>query len=363
MQDAALHFKTKGNPEFCEPYGNGHINRTYLVVTDKNVKYILQQVNRLVFLDVPALMRNIGLVTRFLAQQEPDERRVLTIVKTLDDMDFYTDEADECWRMFLFITDSVCLDRPESPLDFYRSGLAFGRFQRQLAYFPAETLHETIARFHDTSSRYRQLLKAAQVDPQDRLKLVTPEMDFAVARADRAGYLTGLQAQGTLLTRVTHNDTKLNNVLLDRVTRDPLCVIDLDTVMPGLAAYDFGDSIRFGASTAAEDETDLSKVSLSLDLFRTFSEGFLRECNSSLNREEVRTLPDGAWMMTFECGLRFLTDFLSGDTYFRVHRPGHNLDRCRTQFRLAADMEKMRGEMDAIIEQTTNKMRLQPGLS
>ena len=357
MLEAALHFIVKGNPVSCEPYGNGHINRTFLVVTDLGVWYILQQINRRVFLDVPSLMRNMGAVTRFLAKQEPDERQVLTIIKTLDGEDYYTDESGEYWRMLVFVTGSVGLERPESPLDFYRSGMAFGRFQRQLASYPADTLHETIARFHDTPNRYEQLKKAAGSDILDRLKLVRPEMDFVMNREQRAGYLMALQAKGSLLTRVTHNDTKLNNVLLDRETREPLCVIDLDTVMPGLAAYDFGDSIRFGSSTAAEDEKNLEQVTLSIDLFRTFSEGFLRECVEALNEDELATLHDGALMMTLECGVRFLADFLAGDAYFRIHRPLHNLDRCRTQFRLVADMEKKRSKMDRIIEETLRKLR------
>lgn len=350
--DAVFHFDLQGLPISCRPYGNGHINSTHIVVTNQGVKYILQQINRKVFHNVPALMRNIGSVTRFLSQMEPDKRRVLTIVKTLDGLDYYTDDLNEYWRMYLFITDSVCLERPETSLDFCRSGLAFGRFQRMLESFPTETLHETITGFHNTPSRYEQLKKAAKEDIRDRLRLVGPEIDFAFERAERVGHLVSLQSKGTLPTRVTHNDTKLNNVLLDKSTREPLCVIDLDTVMPGLTAYDFGDSIRFGASTAAEDETDLSKVSLSLELFQTFSEGFLHECGKSLNEAELSTLSDGAWMMTIECGIRFLADFLSGDIYFRVNRELHNLDRCRTQFKLVSDIEKKKGKLNQIIEET-----------
>lgn len=349
MLDAAKHFNLKGEPVSCEPYGNGHINQTFLVVTDLGVWYILQKINKTVFLDVPALMGNITSVTRYLAQSEPDERRVLTVVKTKDGEDFYLDEDLEYWRVYVFVTDSICLEKPESVKDFYISGLAFGQFQQQLDLFPANTLHETIARFHDTPNRYEHLLAAVQADSQGRLAQVQPELDFAMARIEPAGFLKKLQKAGTLKTRVTHNDTKLNNVLLDATTREPLCVIDLDTVMPGLTAYDFGDSIRFGASTGAEDELDLSKVTLSLELFRAFSEGFLAHGRHSFSADEILTLPDGAWAMTLECGVRFLTDFLVGDHYFRIHRPLHNLDRCRTQFKLVEDMENKRNDMDRII--------------
>lgn len=349
MLDAAMHFQFKGKPISCEPYGNGHINQTFLVITDQGVWYILQKINHTVFLNVPALMENITSVTRYLALNEPDERRVLTVVKTVHGDDFYVDEDGEYWRVYVFVTGSLCLEKPENARDFYISGLAFGRFQRGLADYPADSLHETIARFHDTPNRYERLMQAVREDSRGRVKLAGAEIDFALERLNKAGTLKSLQDKGILKTRVTHNDTKLNNVLLDRETREPLCVIDLDTVMPGLAAYDFGDSIRFGASTAAEDETDLSKVSLSMSLFQAFSEGFLKECGGSLSRDEILTLPDGAWTMTLECGVRFLTDFLSGDVYFRIHRPEHNLDRCRTQWKLVEDMEKKRGELDRII--------------
>ena len=357
MISIALCFRLKGSPVFCEAYGNGHINRTYLVKTDAGAWYILQKINGKVFLDIPALMGNIAAVTRFLALEEPDERRVLSLVKTRDGHDYYTDSLGGFWRMYVFVTDSICLERPETPRDLYLSGLAFGRFQRQLDSFPAATLHETIARFHDTPHRYEQLKTAAEKDIKGRLQSALPELDFIMARAKQAGYLMALKAQGVLPVRVTHNDTKLNNVLFDQDTREPLCVIDLDTVMPGLAAYDFGDTVRFGASTAAEDETDLGRVSMSLDLFKNFSRGFLKECGQSLNQEEVRTLPDGAWAMTLECGVRFLADYLSGDVYFRVHRENHNLDRCRTQLRLVEDMERKRGEMDRIVEETMQALQ------
>ena len=347
--DAARQFALLGKPVFAEPYGEGHINQTYLVKTDLHVWYILQRINQRVFLDVDALMDNIGSVTRHLINKEPDPRRSLTLVPTLDGRDYCRDAEGQPDRMYIFVRDSLCLQQPEDPQDLYRSGLAFGRFQRQLADFEASSLHPTIPNFHNTPDRYNKLKAAVAADKMGRLKEVGPEVAFVLEREARAGRLQAMQAEGLLETRVTHNDTKLNNVLLDEKTREPLCVIDLDTVMPGLAAHDFGDTIRFGANTAAEDEKDLDKVSLSLPLYETYARGFLEGCGSSLNQDELRTLPEGAWAMTLECGVRFLTDYLSGDVYFRIHRPEHNLDRCRTQFRLVADMEAKWAQMEHII--------------
>ena len=353
MLDAVYQFPLKGNPISCEPYGEGHINRTYLVITDLDEWYILQHINARVFLDIAALMENIGAITRHLATKDSDPRHTLTIVPTKDGRDYYVDEAGESFRMYIFVRDSLCLQQPETPMDLYRSGQAFGRFQRQLADFPAHTLHETIVNFHNTPDRYRKLREAINSDVKGRLLEVGPEVAFVMSREHRAGRLQEMQQAGQLLTRVTHNDTKLNNVLLDAATREALCVIDLDTVMPGLAAHDFGDSIRFGASTAAEDEKDLQKVSMSLPLFETYAQGFLEGCGDSLNPHEIAALPEGAWAMTLECGVRFLTDYLMGDVYFRIHRPEHNLDRCRTQFKLVADMEHKWEQMAAIIAKTS----------
>lgn len=348
MLEAAKHFQTRGVPVSSERYGNGHINVTYLVITDENVWYILQKINNQVFRDVPRLMQNIAGVTRYLAEKDPDPHHVLTIVKTKDGEDYHQDQ-EGYWRMYVFVTDSLCLDRAETADDFYQSAVAFGTFQNQLAAYPAASLHETIPNFHNTPVRYEHLKTAITNDVKGRAHTVQEEIAFALAREKDAGIMTGLQAAGLLPLRVTHNDTKLNNVMLDLATRKPLCVIDLDTVMPGLAGNDFGDSIRFGASTAAEDEKDLEKVSMSLELFEAYARGFLGACRENLQEEEIRTLPMGAKLMTLECGVRFLTDYLSGDTYFHTKYPEHNLDRCRTQFKLVADMEAKWQQMEEII--------------
>ena len=349
-KEIAARFAVNGQVASCERYGSGHINETYLVETDGGARYILQKINDTVFRNVPALMENVSAVTRYLRARTDDPRRAMHLVETLGGTDYLRDEAGGWWRMYDFIEDSICLQAAETDEDFYQSAVAFGEFQRGLSEFPAHTLHETIAKFHDTRNRYVQFREALNADPLGRAASVQTEIEFALAREKDAGELMRLLEAGELPLRVTHNDTKLNNVLLDRETRKPLCVIDLDTVMPGLAAFDFGDSIRFGASTAAEDETDLGKVEMSLELFETYARGFLEACGSALSPLEKATLPLGAKLMTLECGVRFLTDYLSGDTYFRIHRPNHNLDRCRTQFKLVSDMEKKQNEMRAIIE-------------
>ncbi len=342
-------FQTKGAALSCEPYGNGHINATYLVKTDEE-QYILQRINHHIFQDVPGLMRNVERVTAFLAEKDPDPRHSLHLVPAKDDA-AYVEAEGEFYRMYDFVHDSICLDAPETDEDFYQSAVAFGSFQRQLADFPANELSETIPRFHDTPNRYRALRAAIEKDALGRAASCREEIEFALTREADAAVMINLLAAGELPLRVTHNDTKLNNVMLDAKTRKPLCVIDLDTVMPGLAANDFGDSIRFGANTGAEDEKDLTKISLSLARYEAFARGFLEACGKALTPKEIETLPWGAKLMTLECGVRFLTDYLEGDTYFRIHRPEHNLDRTRTQFALVADMEKKWTQMCDIVKE------------
>ena len=233
--------------------------------------------------------------------------------------------------------------------------MAFGRFQDLLSDFPAHTLTETIPRFHDTPNRYTAFKKAVAADICNRARDVQEEIHFALSQEQFAGTLMSLQKTGEIPLRVTHNDTKLNNVLFDRISRKALCVIDLDTVMPGFSANDYGDSIRFGASTALEDERDLSKVEISLRLFEAYTQGFLSACGKSLTKCEIENLITGAKMMTLECGVRFLTDYLSGDTYFRTHREKHNLDRCRTQFKLVMDMDHKWDQMQSIVMREAGK--------
>ena len=349
MQIIYSQFQMDGLPISCTPYGSGHINRTYLLVTSRPHLYILQGLNTSVFKDIPGLMNNVAAVTDHLRKKTADPRRALQLVPTVDGKPYLALENGEYWRMYEFVLDSICLNKAETKDDLYQSGVAFGQFQRQLADFPAETLSETIPHFHDTPDRFRLFREAIEADRAGRLKDVQNEVNAYLSYEKDADALMSLCRSGELPLRVTHNDTKLNNVMLDAQTRTPLCVIDLDTVMPGLAANDFGDSIRFGASTAAEDEEDLSKVEMSLELFEAYASGFLSACGQSLTAKEIETLPLGAKLMTLECGVRFLTDHLNGDVYFHISRPGLNLVRCRTQLKLVQDMDKKWDEMNAII--------------
>lgn len=335
-----------------QPYGSGHINDTYLV-TEENA-YILQRINTRIFKDVEGLMRNISLVTGFLrekilARGGDVSRETLTLLPSTGGKNYITDENGNCWRMYGFIAGAVSLDQVQTPQEFYASGEAFGAFQRQLKDFDASLLTETIPDFHNTLKRYEAFLAAEAEAAPARRQTAIREIEFVRQRFEE---IASIQAKSRMLPlRVTHNDTKLNNVMLDTVTRRPLCVIDLDTVMPGTAIHDFGDSIRFGASTAAEDETDLKKVTLDLTLFEAYSRGFLKGCAGTLTIQEREMLPEGALIMTLECGIRFLTDYLQNDIYFKIHRPGHNLDRCRTQFKLAAEMENKMDAMRGILAQ------------
>lgn len=343
-------FALSGAPVSSSPFGNGHINGTQLVVCDNGARYILQHINTNVFRQPEALMRNIELVTAHLRTKVDDPRGVLQLVPALDGRSFAIDSG-EYWRVYDLVENSVCYQSADAAL-FYESAVAFGRFQNQLSDFPAEELAETIPHFHDTPKRYAAFQKSVAEDSAKRSTLVQSEIDFVLARESFADALTRLQSAGELPLRVTHNDTKINNVLFDANTNKALCVIDLDTVMPGLSVNDFGDAIRFGASTAAEDERDLELVHFDLGLYETYVKGYLSTCGGSLTKTEREMLPTGAKMMTLECGMRFLADHLAGDVYFHVSRQGQNLDRARTQFRLVEEMEKNWSAMHKIVEES-----------
>ena len=351
-------FCLDGEPVRCESYGCGHINTTYLVTTASGRRYILQKINHNTFRDVAGLMENITSVTEFLRAKTEDPRSVLTLVRTRDGAS-YRHVQEGYWRVYDYVEHTICLQQPETDEDFYQSAVGFGTFQQLLSDFPAERLHETIPNFHNTPDRYRIFRETLERDPMGRAAHVRPEIEFALARQEEMGLLQKALTAGELPLRVTHNDTKLNNVLLDADTRKALCVIDLDTVMPGSSLYDFGDSIRFGAATAAEDERDLTKMEMSLERFRIFTRGYVRAC-PGLTQREVALLPLGAKTMTMECGVRFLTDYLDGDHYFSIHREEQNLDRARTQLKLVADMEKKWGKMENIVAEEAKKSALPP---
>ena len=350
LQRVAAQFNLAAPAQHIAPYGNGHINDTYLVTTPV-ARYIMQRLNRRVFERPDRVMENIRRVTAHLAQKICESggdpmRETLTVIKTRGDALFHVDEDGEYYRVYPFIERTVSFDLPDSAALFMCSAHSFGQFQRRLADFPAEQLHESIANFHNTPDRFRKFLIAVQKDRAGRRGNVPDEIAFALRYASEMPALI----EANLPLRVTHNDTKLNNVLMDERTGEGLCVIDLDTVMPGLAAYDFGDAIRFGANTAVEDETDLAKVGCDLTMFEAYVRGYLRATGGALTESEIALLPMGAKLMTLECGLRFLTDHLNGDTYFKIHRENHNLDRARNQFALVRDMEAKWGAMQRIVE-------------
>ena len=354
----ALRFAPEGILEAPVPFGGGHINDTYLFspAGEKGVRYVLQRINRSAFPRPEDVMDNMLRVTEHLRRQivlrggDP-QRETLRLLRTRDGAFFAVDRNGDCWRSYSFVSDSVSYDRSGDEAVFRESGRAFGRFLAMLDGFDASSLHETIERFHDTPRRFAALRDAIRRDAAGRAQGVSDLTGLALSYEPFASTLVDALADGRLTLRVTHNDTKLNNVLLDERTGRALCVIDLDTVMPGLCAYDFGDAIRYGASTAAEDEPDLSRVRLSLPLYRAYAEGYLAEAGSLLSRQELLSLPVGAKMMTLETGVRFLTDYLNGDVYFKTAYPEHNLVRARTQFALLSDMDAHWDEMVSVVRE------------
>lgn len=355
IEKAAYAFQTDGQPVSCEEFGHGHINYTLKIVTDTGAEYVLQKINKYVFKDPVKVMENASAITRYLSQRVSDPRLALHYIETVDGLYYYQDEAGQFWRMYDFV-GGFCLDTPDSDADFYQSALAFGRFQHMLSEFPAETLYETIPEFHNTVDRYRQLRESIEKDAAGRVSGVQAELEFLLEREDLGGTLQHMRESGELPLRVTHNDTKLNNVLLDRYTRESLCVLDLDTVMPGLSLYDFGDSIRFGAATALEDEPDTSKMKLDLHLFEVYTQGYL-EAATALTDLEVRMLPMGAIVITLELATRFMKDYLDGDLYFKTAYPEHNLVRARSQMALVADMQKKQTDMERIVARVAAQVR------
>ncbi len=348
---AAFAFQTVGTPISCKEFGSGHINTTLKLETDADHTYILQRINQYVFQKPVEVMENAQAITDFLRKKDPDPRHTIHFTLANDGLCYHIDGDGEFWRMYEYV-DGVSLDVPETETDFYQSALAFGNFQTLLADFPAESLHVTIPNFHNTVDRYRLLRESIASDPCGRLKDVGPEVDFLMRHELMACTLQRMLEQGQLPLRVTHNDTKLNNVLLDEKTREYLCVLDLDTVMPGLSLYDYGDSIRFGAATAENEESE--NISLDLHLFEVYTRGFLSA--ASLTDTELEMLPLSAIAITVELATRFLKDHLDGDRYFKISYPNQNLARARGQIRLAADMVKKLYDMCAIVDKILEEM-------
>ena len=343
-------------------YGQGHINDTFCVLCQPQdgdcIRFILQGISSAAFPRPDELMENMVGITSYLKEKicanggDP-LRETLSLVKTKDGKDSYTDSNGKVWRLTHFIENTDCYQKATPEL-FEASARAFGKFQYMLQDYPAATLHEPITRFHDTENRFEKFLTALEADKMGRAAQVKDEIQFVMAR--KADCSVAMQAlrDGKLPLRVTHNDTKLNNILIDRTTGEGICVIDLDTTMPGLSINDFGDSIRFGANHSAEDEKDLSKVNFDIELYEAYTRGFLEGARGSLTKEELEYLPWGAKLMTLECGIRFLTDYIDGDNYFSIHYTEQNLDRCHTQFKLVADMETKWDKMVAIVNNRGN---------
>ena len=338
-------------------HGKGHINDTFCVVCRMpeggTARFILQRLSQAAFPHPEEVMENFVGITSYLRREILAEggdplRETLSLVKTGDGADFVTDAEGRAWRLMPFIENAECY-QSATPELFAASGRAFGRFQYMLRDYPARTLHETIPHFHDTESRFEQFLAALEADKMNRAEGISPEIQFILRRKADCGVALRALREGKLPLRVTHNDTKLNNILIDRDTHEGICIIDLDTTMPGLAINDFGDSIRFGANHCMEDEQDLTKVNFDISLYEVFTRGFLEGARGSLTSAELEYLPWGARLMTLECGIRFLTDYLDGDHYFHVSHPRQNLDRARTQLKLVKDMEEQFDAMGAVV--------------
>ena len=351
----AAYFELDGEVVKVEPTGNGHINDTFLAQTDRGTCYILQRINHHIFKEPPKLMANIEKVTvhlmnKVLARQGDPLREVLTLIPCIDGGVYRQDEEGYYWRAYTFITDALSYDVVPNNEIFYNCAKAFGQFQKDLADFDPSELSETIPYFHHTPTRFSNFVKALEKDSEQRAGDIKEDIQFVLNHEADTNKLVALYELGKVPLRVTHNDTKINNVMVDIHTHKGVCVIDLDTVMPGLAAYDFGDCIRTGATSGEEDEIDLTKVNFMIDRFEAFTTGFLETVGESFNQEEIYSLLIGAKVITLECGIRFLTDYLEGDHYFKTHRDKHNLDRARTQFKLVQDMEDNWNDLEKIIK-------------
>ncbi len=353
-------FKTEGTFIKAYPFGSGHIHDTFKAETREPdaPDYILQRINTSIFGNVEALQNNIHQVTTHIRKKlnkipgSDPNRETLTIIPTRDGALYLKDEQGKFWRMYLFIARHRSYDRVETPEQAYQGGRAIGRFETLIAGLDPGGIYEVLPGFHDMDIRLNNFYNVLEKDPEKRAAGVREEIQFVRDRAEEMRTIKKLGAEGKIPLRITHNDTKFNNVLLDENDKS-LCVIDLDTVMPGYIHYDFGDAIRTSANSAFEDETDLNKVFVRLDLFEAFTRGFLEETRDELTPAEKDYLAFSARMITFIIGLRFLTDYLDGDHYFKIHHPGHNLERARTQFKLVSSMEEHREEMEKIV----NKLR------
>ncbi|MDH5405476.1 MAG: aminoglycoside phosphotransferase family protein [Candidatus Aminicenantes bacterium] len=363
LREIGSHFQICGDFVSGIAYGPGHINDTFAVTYNQAgtlVRYIHQRINHLIFKNVPALMENIHRVTNHLRSKfaalncQHLSRRALTLVLTKDGKSYHVDGEGNYWRTYLFIEKAHTYDIIQNEQQAFQAARVLGQFQRYLADLPAPRLHETIPNFHNTPARFAALEEAINRDKFNRAESAREEIELSFRFKSIVGRLIDLQRQGKLPERVTHNDTKLNNFMLDEETGEGMCLVDLDTVMPGLSLYDFGDLVRTAANSGAEDERDLSKVSFLMPVFEVLVRGYLSEVKELLVHGELDHLPFSGQLITCEIGIRFLTDFLDGDVYYKVHREGHNLDRCRTQYKLVVEMERLKPEMQKAVKRYTS---------
>lgn len=359
VESIAKQFRAGGKFVKAQSYGSGHINSTFVVTFDeggKQVRYILQQINHNVFKNPVAVMENIVRVTEHIRKKlqaagaSDISRRVLTVINSCDDAAFYKDSDGNYWRMYIFIENIKVYDTIETSEQAYEAARVFGRFQKMLVDLPGPAVHETIADFHNTPKRFERFQQALKADVCRRARDVSGEIEFVLKHSHICNVLLDLAEKGQAPVRITHNDTKINNVLFDVDTNEGLCVIDLDTVMPGLTLYDFGDMVRTAACAAEEDERDLSKVTMQMPLFEALVRGFLEETAELLTPDERQHLAFAGKLLTFEQATRFLTDYLEGDLYYKIHRERHNLDRCRTQLKLLEQMFEQEDKMAEMVE-------------
>jgi hypothetical protein len=355
FDEVVSNFQVKGNCILACPYGSGHINDTFLInlsSQDSISRYIFQRINHYIFKSPVKLMDNISRVLVHLTNLETnsDPRRHMTLIPTKKGGFLHVDKDGNYWRAYVFIEGARTYDVLESPQQAYEAAKAFGKFQKQLSSLGGERLHDTIPDFHNTPKRFEALIKIIEKDPCNRANLAKKEIDFVLKRSQELSILEKLKETGEIPEIITHNDTKINNVMLDDKTGEAVCVIDLDTVMPGISLYDFGDMVRTSGASSAEDEKDLSKVRMRLEIFESLASGYLLGSEGGLNRVEIEKLPFSGKLITLEIGIRFLTDFIEGDVYFKTKRDGHNLDRTKVQFKLVESIEAQEEQMMKIVK-------------
>lgn len=357
-------FAAEGTFRNGKPFGSGHIHDTFMIETNESEKdnYVLQRINNRIFRNIPELQENIERVTVHLRKKLSDipgsdlKRESLWLIPAKSGNSWIKDNSGNFWRLYIFITDHHTYDIVDSPAKAYEGGKAIGRFQAMLADLPGKPLHETIPYFHNIEKRLETFESVIKTDPAGRVRNISDEIGFVLQRADKMKIILKLGQQGKIPLRITHNDTKFNNILFDRNDK-ALCIIDLDTVMPGYVHYDFGDAIRTGANLAAEDEKDLPKVKMDINLFEAYAKGYLSETSDTLNDIEKKNLVLAPGLITYTMGVRFLTDYIDGDHYYKIHHQDHNLQRARAQFKLVESMEEQYGEMKRIIEELIKDKR------